>query len=96
MKTRTRIIAWLLMMIIGSSTPSFAADTTSSFEAVAADVILARPLWLVATVIGTGLFVVSLPVAAMSKSVDKTARTLVEKPARATFTRPLGAFSTLD
>ena len=96
MKIRTRIVAWALMIIVGTSARSFGSDNSSSFEAVAADVVLARPLWLVATVAGTALFVVTLPVAAMSKSVNKTARTLVARPAQATFTRPLGDFSTVD
>lgn len=96
MKMNSRLVAWSLLLTIGTSTHAFARDTTGDFEAVAADVIIARPCWLVATVIGGALFVVSLPVAAMSKSVDKTARTLVAKPAHATFTRPLGDFSSLD
>lgn len=94
MNKSSRIVAAALLLALG--TPAFARDTTGDFEAVAADVILARPLWLVATVIGTGLFVVTLPVAAMSKSVEKTGRTLVAKPAHATFTRPLGDFSDID
>ncbi len=93
---RSRIIAWTLFCIVGSSANVFGRDATSSFESVAVDVVIARPLWLVATVVGAGLFIVSLPVAAMSRSVDKTARTLVARPAQATFTRPLGDFSTLD
>jgi hypothetical protein len=46
--------------------------------------------------VGTGLFIVTLPVSAMSKSVNKTARILVATPAHATFTRPLGDFSMLE
>jgi hypothetical protein len=58
--------------------------------AVAADAIFARPMCFAATVIGSALFVVCLPVAAISHSVKHTAHVLVVKPARATFTRPLG------
>jgi hypothetical protein len=39
---------------------------------------------------------VSLPVSALSKSVNKTAKTLVGKPAAATFKRPLGDFSSVE
>jgi hypothetical protein len=84
------------MVIVCASPRSLGQDTTSNYEAVAVDVVIARPLWLVATLVGTGLFVVSLPVAAMSNSVNKTARTLVAKPAHATFLRPLGDFSTVN
>jgi hypothetical protein len=58
--------------------------------AVAADAIVVRPACLVATVVGSAVFVVALPWAAASKSIKKTANTLVVKPANATFTRPMG------
>lgn len=96
MKMKSRVVAWMLLIILGTSTRSFGYDTTGNFESVAVDVVVARPLWLVATLVGTGLFVVSLPVAAMSRNVNKTAEILVAKPAHATFTRPLGDFSSLD
>jgi hypothetical protein len=64
-------------------------------EAVAsiADVTLVRPGCFVATLIGSAFFIVALPFAAMSGSVKKTADTLVVQPAKATFTRPVGDFS---
>ncbi|HYR58590.1 MAG TPA: hypothetical protein VEO95_08180 [Chthoniobacteraceae bacterium] len=92
----SRIAAWALVIAFCTSARSLANGGPENFEAVAVDLVVARPCWLVATVVGTGLFIVSLPVAAMSKSVNKTARTLVAKPAQATFTRPLGDFSTLE
>lgn len=91
-----RTTAAIVTAVLLNSTVSHAGDPSNGFELVAADMVIARPLWLVATVVGTGLFVASLPVAAMSKSVNSTARTLVAKPARATFTRPLGDFSSVD
>ena len=96
MKIRSGIVAWTLLITVGLTTRSFGMDDRTNFEAIAADVVIARPLWLVATAAGTALFIVTLPVAAMSKSVNRTARTLVAKPAQATFTRPLGDFSTVD
>jgi hypothetical protein len=60
---------------------------------VAADALVARPVSFVATILGSAVFVVALPVAATSKSIDSTAEFLVRKPARFTFTRPLGDFS---
>jgi hypothetical protein len=44
------------------------------------------------TIIGSALFVVSLPVAIPAQSVEKVAHTLVVTPAEDTFTRPLGDF----
>jgi hypothetical protein len=62
---------------------------------VAADALVVRPACLVATVVGSAVFLVALPVAAISKSVKKTADALVVKPANATFTRPMGDMDAL-
>jgi len=64
--------------------------------ATAADAIVVRPACLVATVVGSAVFVVALPWAAASKSIKKTADTFVVKPANATFTRPLGDMTALQ
>ena len=71
--------------------PALAAPETDP-AAVAADALVGRPLCFAATVIGSAIFVVTLPVAATSHSVHSTAESLVLTPARATFTRPLGDF----
>jgi hypothetical protein len=86
---KAKLLIILCVLAIGSTTPSLAAEDPDPFYVVA-DVIIVRPACLVATVIGSAFFVVALPVAAISKSVRSTARSLVVKPARATFTRPLG------
>ena len=77
-----------------SVTPSFASGSGSP-EAVVADVIVARPACLVVTVFGAAFFVVTLPVAVVSKSVKSSCHTMVVKPAKATFTRPLGDLDAL-
>jgi len=63
---------------------------------VVADLALVRPGCFVATVLGSVVFIVALPIAVISRSVKETADTLVVQPAKATFTRPLGDFSTLN
>lgn len=79
---------------------SFGLNTASAGSdddlKVAADTLVVRPVCLVATVVGSGLFIVSLPIAAISRSVKKTAHALVLRPARATFTRPLGDMESLE
>ena len=60
------------------------------------DVTLVRPGCFLATVLGSAVFVVALPVAAISGSVGRTADTLVVGPAQATFTRPLGDFTSIQ
>ncbi|MCP4105717.1 MAG: hypothetical protein GY749_09290 [Desulfobacteraceae bacterium] len=56
------------------------------------DVVLLRPFGMLATVAGSALFVVSLPFAAVGGNTGTTYETMVEKPAKYTFTRPLGKF----
>ena len=92
MKSRVIALVCVLALVTAGTPRCFAS---SDPEAIVADVVLARPLCLVATIFGSVVFVVSLPVAATSKSVHRTAQALVRKPAQATFTRPLGDFRDL-
>lgn len=59
-------------------------------EAMVVDAVVLRPLGLAATVLGAGVFVISLPFTLPSGSVGDAAEELVAKPARYTFQRPLG------
>jgi hypothetical protein len=95
MKTRIVTICCVLAMLIAEA-PQANAIEDGSTEAIAADVLLVRPLCFVMTVIGSALFVVALPVAAVSKSTGQTAHALVVRPARATFTRPIGDMTALE
>jgi len=66
-------------------------DDTPSAAAMAVDFVLVRPLGLVATVVGTGLFIAQLPFAIFrSDGVSVAAEKLVADPAEFTFHRPLG------
>ena len=73
------------------ATDDKAADVPA--EAIIADALVLRPLGLAATVVGTAVFVVSLPFSLLTKRVDKAAQKLVVDPAKYTFTRPLGQLS---
>jgi len=57
-----------------------------------ADLILARPLGIVATVLGCAVFVVSLPFSVLGGNTKQASQKLVQEPASFTFTRPLGEF----
>ena len=94
MKTKFLTILCVLVIGLGSVNVSRASDDNSI--ATITDVALVRPGCFVATLIGSAVFLVALPVAAISGSVRQTADTLVVTPAQATFTRPLGDFSTLQ
>ncbi len=78
-------------IILATTAPTLASNEPAA-DRVAADAVVMRPAMFAATVLGSAIFVVSLPVAAMSKSVKSTADTLVVAPAKGTFTRKLGDF----
>ena len=94
MKTRVLTFCCAAMVLL-AQVPRASAIDDGSTEAIAADVLVVRPACLVMTIIGSALFLVALPVAAISKSTHQTAHALVVAPAHATFTRPLGDMSDL-
>ena len=58
--------------------------------AMTGDLIVVRPVMLVATVVGSALWLVSLPFSALGGNAMQAADTLVVGPAKATFMRCLG------
>lgn len=60
------------------------------------DAVLARPMLLAGTLVGTGLFVVTLPFSALGGNVQESADTLVVGLAKSTFTRCLGCTAIQD
>jgi hypothetical protein len=83
---KTQAMACLLAFTLLGTGRSFASDPGS----IVVDTVLVRPVCLAGTIIGSALFLVSLPVALTSKSVHRSANALVATPAYATFRRPLG------
>jgi len=71
---------------------SKAMDNEVTAEAMAADFFIVRPLGIVTTVLGTAVFIVSLPFSALGGNTKTACRKLVQDPATFTFTRPLGEF----
>ncbi len=59
---------------------------------MAADTVLVRPLGIVSTALGFGLFVISVPFAALGGNTGEAWHNLVVRPAKFTFNRPLGEF----
>lgn len=79
-------------LALGVAPPAAAADPAErpSALAMAGDAVVARPLGLVITTLGTAAFIVSLPFSALGGNVDQAAEALVKGPARETFMRCLG------
>jgi uncharacterized protein YbjT (DUF2867 family) len=90
MKKLTTII--LVVSILAVTSPALAGDGDRGFGATV-DILLVRPVSFAATVVGTAVFIVSLPFSIPSKSVGATAKTLVAEPFNYTFTRPVGVFN---
>lgn len=67
-----------------------ARQENPNFFVMTADVLLARPLLLLTTIVGTVIFVISSPFSALGGNINQAANTLVAEPAKATFVRCLG------
>jgi hypothetical protein len=72
-----------------SGNPGYEVEAPHAYSIVA-DVVIARPLLIAATVIGAGLFVVTLPFTAMGGGIGRTGHALVVEPGKAAFVRCLG------
>ncbi|WP_426156428.1 multidrug transporter [Pseudomonas sp. TSRC2-2] len=73
----------------GSGDPRYTIQNPPAY-AMLGDLLIARPLLVVATVIGAGAFVVSLPFTALGGGVGDAGQALVVVPAKAAFMRCLG------
>ncbi len=97
MKTRFACLLSASAMLL-STLFSSAAETPVRRSPVvqAADAAIVRPIAFASTVVGSAFFVLSLPVTAPLKKTKPVAESLVIKPARATFQRPLGDMEALS
>jgi len=65
-------------------------DNAPTAESMSLDLFLIRPVSLVATVLGTAVFIVSTPFCLLAWNFEDPARRLVIEPAKYTFARDLG------
>ena len=88
------LIAAMIFIPFGTSAlaQSKTADINVSAEAMTADLLVIRPLGIVATVVGSAIFIVSLPFSALGGNTKIAYQKLVKDPAKFTFKRPLGEF----
>lgn len=91
--SRTLLAALMAVMMLAPSV-SVAANNNSGEEptagAMVADALVARPLLFVTSVLGTALFVITLPFTAGGGNVEGAAKALVVGPGESTFVRCLG------
>lgn len=72
-----------------SGDPLYSVEAPSGY-AMVADLVIARPLLIVATAIGAVVFVVALPFAATGGGIGAAGKALVVEPGKAAFVRCLG------
>jgi hypothetical protein len=86
------LIAAMIFIPFGTSAiaESKAANNDISASAMTADLLVIRPLGIVATVVGSAVFIVSLPFSALGGNTKTACRKLVQDPAKFTFARALG------
>lgn len=93
MKFMNRLLTTLVLTCFISVPAMAGPEDSPRAEAVALDVIVARPLGVVITGVGAALFVVSLPFSLLGRNVGEAGKALVGGPARETFMRCLGCSS---
>ena len=81
-------ILLIFLLVSGALCVEGSAQTgTPDDELPLADLFVARPLGVAAGIVGTGLFIVSLPFTISTKSVDKAAKKLITDPFHFSFSR---------
>lgn len=96
-KFRSKTLHLLASLVLVCSSALFSQQAVASsaeqedkWPGMVADLVIARPIGFFATVIGSAVFVVSLPFTLVGGNVPEAADALVIKPAKYTFVRPLG------
>lgn len=86
------VASTFMVAVSGWSEESAVNDQTQrpGYGTALADVVLIRPVTFLATVLGSVLFVVTVPVTALTGTIGEAGHTLVVDPALTTFYRCLG------
>lgn len=91
--TKAFSMALISALILGSLYPCALAwekgnpNDPSADQWQMIDILIARPMGIVAGILGTGIFILSLPYTIPTKGVDEAAETFIKRPFKFTFTR---------
>lgn len=89
--TRTLLVTLMsAILLIPSANAAPSQKARPSGGAMVADALIGRPFLFAATVLGTGLYVVSLPFSLAGGNAMQAGKVLVVEPAKNTFVRCLG------
>jgi len=83
--------AMMIMPLAATAAEYFEAEAPSG-GAMMFDLVLVRPVGIVATAVGCVFFIVSSPFSALGGNIDTASEKLVKDPVAFTFKRPLGTF----
>ena len=93
-KTGTLFFLVATLILVPFGTTAIAKDKAELKDipdyAMIADLFLIRPVGVVASVAGVALWTVSLPFSLLGGNEKEAGETLIHKPFRFTFARPLG------
>ena len=87
-------VAAMLVVPFGSTALAQNSDEDKQLTVgkMAVDALIVRPLGIAAIIVGTALFVVSLPFSALGGNTKNAYERLIVDPVKFTFKRPLGDF----
>jgi hypothetical protein len=88
--TSLSLAVFLAVSLPGTALANETGTESGDDVAIILDLVVLRPVGLVATVAGVIIFVGSLPISLPTGSVGKTFNAMVAKPASYTFWRTLG------
>lgn len=91
---------WFISLLLGSfllfgsysqgfSWEKWTKDDPITDEWIIMDILVARPLGIVAGIVGGGLFVLSLPFSIPTQNIGKMSEVLIERPFKFSFRREL-------
>jgi hypothetical protein len=89
-KQSLMLLASLLMLTLPMQSHAEEIYEAPSGVAMALDGLIVRPITLVATVLGSAIWIVTLPFSLIGGNAMDAAESLILTPARATFIRCLG------
>lgn len=92
--SRASLVTLITALLLAPSVSLAKSPNESpSAGAMVADAVVVRPLMLLVTAAGTGLYLVTLPFSLAGGNADEAAEQLVVGPAKTTFVRCLGCIN---
>lgn len=91
-RTSWILVALAITFVMAPLSSQAQLDREPEMLTMIADGVIVRPASAVVSVVGAAAFVVTWPFSALSKSTDSAWQSMVVKPVRFTFRRPMGQF----